>query len=71
MTLSTDDSKSAGCLHFIRKLDIGTTTGHIGGDGHRSRLSGMPYDFRLTGMLLGIEDLVVYAAQTKHTAEEL
>ena len=37
MTLSTDDGQTACCLHFGRQLDVGTTTRHVGGDGHRTQ----------------------------------
>ena len=71
MTLRTDDRKSARCLHFVRQLDVGTTTGHVGRDGHRAGLSGMRNHLSLTCMLLGVQHLVLDAAQAEHTAQEL
>jgi hypothetical protein len=64
MTLSTDDGESACCLNFIRQLDVGSSTGHIGCYGHGSRLTGMFYNLRLARMLLGVEHLMLDSAQT-------
>jgi hypothetical protein len=40
------------------QLDVDTTAGHVGGDGHRSRLAGPGDDGCLTCVLLGVEHLV-------------
>ena len=36
MTLCADDGKTACCFNLGAELDIGTTTGHVGGNGHGS-----------------------------------
>ena len=71
MTFCTDDGKTACGLNFLWKLDIGTTTCHVCCNGHSRSLTGMLYDLCLTCVLLSIEDLVLDATKTEHTAEEL
>ena len=36
MALGSDDGQSSGGLDVVGELDVGTTTGHVGGDGHGS-----------------------------------
>ena len=38
--------------------DVGTTTGHVGGDGDHTRSTGFNDDFCFAGMLLGVEHVV-------------
>ena len=45
--------------------DVGTTTGHVGGDGHGAVASGLGNDVGLAFMVLGVEDLVCDAALGK------
>ena len=45
--------------------DVGTTTGHVGGDGHGAVASGLGHDVGLALMVLGVEDLVCDAALGK------
>ena len=63
MTRRSDDSQATGSLHLGRELNIGTTTGHVGGNGHSTqqpllvvqqtvgRLTG---EFRVGTLLTGI-----------------
>ena len=48
VAFGTDDGQTSRRFHFGRQLDVGTTTGHVGGDGHRTkavyRLSGLCHD---------------------------
>ncbi len=39
--------------------DVGTTAGHIGGDGYRARATGLCDDMRLALMLFGIQHFVL------------
>ena len=71
MAFCTYNSETSCILDFVRKLDVGTTAGHICCDGHCRWLTGMLYDLSLACMLLGIEDLMLDAAQAEHTAQEL
>ena len=70
MPLCTDDCKTSCCTHFRRKLDVGTTAGHIGGDGYYGFLSGLCYDFSLFLVQFGVEHVVWDAALLEHTAEQ-
>ena len=47
-----------GFLDAAAKHDVGTTTGHIGGDGDHARTTSLGHDFGFTGMLLGVEHLM-------------
>ena len=38
--------------------DIGTTTGHVGGDRDRAELAGLRDDFRFLFVILGVQDVV-------------
>ena len=71
MALRTDDRQTSGCLHFGRELDVGTTAGHVGGDGHLTRASGFGHDLGLQCVLLGVEYVVLDAAQFEHAAQQL
>ncbi len=41
--------------------DVGTTTGHVGGDGQRTRTTGLRNDFRFLFVELGVQNLVLDA----------
>ena len=84
MALGTDDSQTTGCLYLRRKLNIGTTTGHVGGNGNGtltvSALSGQCYDVGLLLVQLSIQHLVGDTLaltglrvhiHIKHTAQQL
>ena len=71
MSFRTDDSKTTCGLDFRRKLDVGTTARHIRGYGHGAGQTGLCDDLRLSGVLLGIEDIVLDAPHPEHTAQEL
>ncbi len=42
--------------------DVGTTTGHIGGDRHGTTPSGLGDDFRFSFVLLGVQHIVLDAS---------
>ena len=75
MALSTDDGETTSSLYLWSKLDIGTTTSHIGGDSHSSetidRASCLSYDEGLTSVLLSIEDIVRDISHLEHSADKL
>src|SRR5699024_4041892 len=50
--------------------DVGTTAGHVGGDGDRTELAGPGDDRCLTGVVLGVEDLVFDALAFEHVREQ-
>ena len=71
MTLRTDDGQTACRLHLRRKLDIGTTTSHVGGDGYSTltvdALSGIGHDIGLLLVQLGVQHLMGDMTQVQHT----
>ena len=69
MSLSADDSETACCFHLGRELDIGTTTGHIGGNGYRTGLTRLGDDVCLLLEELCIEHIVRDMSQVEHPAE--
>ena len=62
MALGADDGETAGGLHLGRQLDVGTTTGHVGGDGDGTlavgRLTGQCHDVGLLLVQLGVQHLM-------------
>ncbi len=46
------------CLPVTAQHDVGTTTGHVGGDGDRTCLTGLGNDLRFHGVELGVQHLV-------------
>ena len=70
MPLRTDDRKSSGFLDFRGKLDVGSSSGHVGGDGHGRSLACLGHDLGLAGMLLGIQHIVTDSPEPEHFAEE-
>ena len=75
MALGTDDGKTAGGFHLGRQLDIGTTTCHVGGDGHDTLavngLTGLGNDVGLLLVQLSVQHVVGDVAQVKHAAQHL
>ena len=45
-------------FNIATEHDVCTATGHVGGNGNHPRLTGLDNNFRLTGMLLGVEHLM-------------
>ena len=70
MAGGADDCKAAGFLNLRGKLNISTTTCHVGGDGNFSALACLGDDFGLTGMLLSIKDIGLDAADGHHAGKE-
>ena len=70
MTLGTDNSKTSGSLYLGRKLDVGTTARHIGGDCDHSLLTCMSNNLSLLLMELGIEHIMGYMTHSEHSAQK-
>ena len=70
MPFRTDYRKSSRCTDLVGKLDVRTTSRHVGGNGNGALLSGMSDYLRLLGMLLGIEHLVLDTSHLEHAAEQ-
>ena len=45
-------------LHIAAQLDVGSATGHVGGDGHRAELAGIRHNLRFLFMLAGVQHVV-------------
>ena len=71
MTLSAHDCKTSGLTYLRRQFNIGTTTGHIGGNGHNTFLTGLCHNIGLPLVQFGIKNVVLYFAHGQHTAKLL
>ena len=58
MSLGSQNVESARLDHALAQLDVGSTAGHVGGDGDGPWLPGLRDDGRLFGMMLRVQDLV-------------
>ena len=58
VALGADDVQTAGLGDAGAEDDVGAAAGHVGGDRHRLRLTGLGDDRRLALVLLGVEHLV-------------
>ncbi len=47
------------CLPATAQHNIGTTTGHVGGDGHRRRVARLGHDRRFVGVEFGVQNVVL------------
>ena len=70
VTLGTENGQTAEFPGFGGQLDIGTTAGHVGGDGQRADLACLGDDLRFTGMVLGVQDFVTDLAFLQHLGDE-
>ena len=48
----------AGIGDALAQLNVGSATGHVGGDGHGAGASRLRHDLRLLLVLLGVQDVV-------------
>ncbi len=70
MTFRSDDGETSRLLHLGRKLDIGTTSRHIGGYGHGTLLSGLSHNVGLLLMELRVEYLMRNLTELEHLGEK-
>ena len=59
MALGADDGQTAFRFHLGGELDIGTTAGHVGGDGHRAFATGFCHNVSLALVQLGVQHIVL------------
>jgi hypothetical protein len=52
------------------EFDVGTPTGHVGGDGHFAGLAGFGHDLSLALVLLGVQHVVIDAAHLEHARQQ-
>ena len=57
-------------LDIAAQFDIGSATGHVGGDGHRAQLAGIGDDLRLLFVLAGVQDAVFDLGFGQHLGQE-
>ena len=68
MALCADDLQSAQGSGLLVQLDIGTTAGHVGRDGHGAVYTGIGHDLRFHLMELRIQDFMRDASSLQHLA---
>ena len=70
MALGTDDGQTTRFLDARSQLDIGTTTCHVGGDGHGASLTSLTDDLRLAEVQFGIQHVMRDALAGQHAAQQ-
>src|SRR5690606_31195462 len=60
-----------GTLDAATQHNVGTTTGHIGGDRDVTRLASLSHDIGLASMLLGVQNLVLDAGSVQARGNQL
>ena len=50
--------------------NVGTTTGHVGGDGHSPRTPGLSHDIGFHGVELGVQHLMLDALLVEHVGDQ-
>ena len=71
MALSTQDSQTTCFFHLSGKLNIGTTTSHVGGDGYHTFATCFSDNICLTLVQLSVEHVVRDLAQVEHLTQQL
>ena len=66
MTLRTNNGKTTCCFHFIGKLNIGTTTCHVGSNSNDRTLTCLCHNVCFLLVQLSVEDIVLYLAHLQH-----
>ena len=71
VAFGADDGQTALLLHAGSQLDIGTTTGHVGGNRDGSRLTGFGNDVSLLLVQLGIQYVVLDMTAGQNRGKQL
>ena len=71
VALGAYDCEAASLAHLGGKLDVGTTAGHVGGDGYTAFATGKRHNLGLALVELGVEYLVGYFLYVEHAREQL
>jgi len=58
MAFGADDGQTAQFHDSRSQFDIGSTAGHVGGDGHGPELAGVSHDLGFAFMLFGVQNAV-------------
>ena len=70
MPLGADDVQAAQVGNAFTQLDVRATTCHVGGNRDSPSLAGPGNNFRLLGVVLGVEDTVGNLGPLQHSAQE-
>ena len=70
MPLGSYDGETSGGLDLRGKLDIGSSTGHVGGYGDGTGHTCLGHDLGLLVMELSVEDIVLDASHIEHSAQK-
>ena len=70
VALRSDDGQSTRGLDLIGELDVRSPTGHVGGDGDRSRLTGAGHNFCLSLVPFRVENLMLDFPNVQHPTEQ-
>ena len=71
VTLGTNDSQTTCILHLFSKLDIGTTTCHVGSNGNNTWTTCLSHHVRLVLVQLSVEDIVLDLAEGEQLTQQL
>src|SRR5690554_4055621 len=57
----THNGQTSGRLDFGRQFDVGSPTGHVGGNGYNTLLTGLGHNVRFPLVQLGVQDIMLNA----------
>ena len=63
------DPAHPALLHAGPEFDVGTASGHVGGDRDRSGTPGIGHDLGLALVLLGVQHFVLETSSLEHACE--
>ncbi len=70
MAFCADDCQTSCLFYFGGQLDVGASSGHIGGDGNGSGTSGKCHYLSFLLVEFGVEHLALYVAHVEHAFEQ-
>src|SRR5665647_1219940 len=70
MSFGSNDGQTTQRTSFRRKLDVGTTTSHVGSNGYHSQLTRFGNNISLALMEFGIQNLVLNTTHLQHSAQQ-
>ena len=70
MTFGSNNSESSGCFYFIREFDVGTTSGHVGGNGYNPWVSSFCNNIGFLLVQFCVEDIVFHFTNIEHLTQQ-
>jgi len=70
VAFGAEDVQAAQLAHAFTEHDVGAATGHVGGDGHVTALTGQSNDLRFLLVVFGVEHAVRHAGLLEHGGEQ-